>query len=318
MRLIIPFSIIFLILNVANCYAEIEFKFFGVKKGRLAFTYIENGESDIYTIDFDKLAITPLIVNKGVIDESPDWSPDGTKIAYHSELRRKKEIYIADYNGANSKLLVASPSTDENPDWSPDGKQIAFQRKNSDGSSAVLSFDLESGKIYPVTSSQKKNSVPKWSPRGTEIIYTTDEYWPGLDLILFDIRAKTKTVLTTGQKSFYRPAWTTDGGGFAFSYGTGNVVDIWYQKKGESLPVALIEREGRDFDAVWIDEGNSLFFVSESTAGKGDFQLFYLDVTTSKIDQVVSSTGVIRNLSWNPYPTVSTLKEKIANPLNFK
>jgi Tol biopolymer transport system component len=53
--------------------------------------------------------------------DEPVWSPDGTEIAYS----RGGSIYIANADGTGERLLVAAGSS---PSWSPDGKRIVFAR----------------------------------------------------------------------------------------------------------------------------------------------------------------------------------------------
>ena len=69
-------------------------------------------------------------------DSEPDWSPDGTEIAYISNHTDDQD---ANYNtdvfviaatpaeGANGpRQITTNPGTEGSPDWSPDGKSIAY------------------------------------------------------------------------------------------------------------------------------------------------------------------------------------------------
>ncbi len=61
-------------------------------------------------------------------NDTPRWSPDGTRIAFHSG--RKDHGYIAVFELSTQKITYLAPSVDRDaaPQWSPDGKQIAFIR----------------------------------------------------------------------------------------------------------------------------------------------------------------------------------------------
>jgi dipeptidyl-peptidase-4 len=59
---------------------------------------------------------------------SPQWSPDGTKLAFVST--RDTHAFIGIYDMQTQKVNFMSPSVDfdGSPTWSPDGKRIAFLR----------------------------------------------------------------------------------------------------------------------------------------------------------------------------------------------
>jgi N-acyl-D-aspartate/D-glutamate deacylase/dipeptidyl aminopeptidase/acylaminoacyl peptidase len=60
---------------------------------------------------------------------SPEWSPDGRKLAFVSS--RGTHSYIGIYDTEKNTVSYVAPSVDRdgNPRWSPDGTQIAFTRQ---------------------------------------------------------------------------------------------------------------------------------------------------------------------------------------------
>jgi dipeptidyl aminopeptidase/acylaminoacyl peptidase len=62
-----------------------------------------------------------------------NWSPDGKRIAFSATKNPDlinngtADIYLYEFDGEVSKLLVSQPGPDSDPNFSPDGKQIVFR-----------------------------------------------------------------------------------------------------------------------------------------------------------------------------------------------
>jgi len=64
----------------------------------------------------------------GVINQAPDWSPDGKRILFQSNRDGNVEIYVMDADGGNQTRLTHHPGRDLDAEWSADGTRIAFDR----------------------------------------------------------------------------------------------------------------------------------------------------------------------------------------------
>ena len=83
------------------------------------------GNSDIYKMRLE--GGSPLPITDSPLDEfSPQWSPDGTEIAFVRDAgASERTLMVADANGG-TPLQVASGVHSTSPSWSADGLEITF------------------------------------------------------------------------------------------------------------------------------------------------------------------------------------------------
>ena len=132
--------------------------------GRIVFTSLRDGNAEIYVMDADGRNQENL-TNHPADDRAPDWSPDGTKIAFASSRDGGPyQIYVMDADGENVIRLTEAQGRKGHPDWSPDGGKIAFSIEDREYHIDVMDADGRNREKL-----QDRALYPSWSPDGRQI-----------------------------------------------------------------------------------------------------------------------------------------------------
>ena len=130
------------------------------------FAFVSNrlGEPHIYVMAVgggDPRIISNYTYQGQGYNTSPDWSPQGQQIAYHSRINGAMQIVFADLSN-NSRRLLTNEGNNEDPSWAPDGRHIVFSSRDREGGGLYI-VDSVSGRIRPLLRGTGYG-LPDWSP----------------------------------------------------------------------------------------------------------------------------------------------------------
>jgi TolB protein len=150
-----------------------------------------SNDSDIFILNVDdflskKSPARNITNNPAAVDDDPDWSPDGKKIAFTSHAVTDDqtnsvtaEIYVIDANGKGKPRRLTNNTEEERaPDWSPDGKLIAYMCRKGEaaegrsiGTFEICIMNADGSGQKRITNNRVAELTVSWSPDGKQIIF---------------------------------------------------------------------------------------------------------------------------------------------------
>jgi len=141
--------------------------------GALAFSQYLS-DTDIWRLDLGQREAGPVkVISSTRQDTSPQFSPDGNRIAFRSTRSGHDEIWVSGAGGENPVQLTSfrGPLAGS-PRWSPDGAKLAFDARPS-GHSDIHVIAAGGGEPRRITTSDAQDAVPSWSRDGQWIYFAS-------------------------------------------------------------------------------------------------------------------------------------------------
>jgi len=210
---------------------------------QIAFVSERDGLPQIYLINQDGSDLRPLTGEaEGACQ--PEWSPDGTQLAYISpcgglqERYEGSSIFILTLSSGRKDLISTLATGDYDPAWSPDGSKLAFTSLQT-GKPQLFIYSFESGLAENLMNRSTISRMPAWSPDGSQIVFVAPSPVTNQPILfLVDSEGQDEPLAILGQSydRALRPVWSAAENWIVFELG-GGLLGRLARAGGQSDPI---------------------------------------------------------------------------------
>lgn len=244
----------------------------------------------------------------------PQWSSDGSKLAFMRTEAGSRDIYTLNASGANlvRRTNMGNMSI-ENFGWSPDETKFAigawmgiYYINALDGSNPVL-----------ITPSQNYNSLPKFSPDGSKIIFLCSRPYDGEpptlndDVCIVNADGTNEINLTHHPASDYLAVFSPDGTKVAFvsNRSFNGPGDIYVMNSDGSNLVNLTNSpDVGDLSPAWSPDGTKIAF---STNRDGNSEIYVMNSDGSNPMRLTTDPAADISPSWQRVASNATVGGRV-------
>jgi TolB protein len=219
------------------------------------------------------------------------------------EKRSVKEVWVADYDGANELRITNSRDLNINPSWSQDARAIAYSAYRGNQPPEILLSFITTGVLQNLTKGRLRNggaSLPVFSPDGRQIVFHgSAEGASAPDLFVINVDGSNLRRLTTHPDSDTTPTWSPSGTQIAFTSDRTGRPQIYLMNAdgtggAQRLPIPDAEADR----ATWAPSPfNEIAYSARNGPG---YDIKVYDLATRQTRQITFSEGSNESPAYSP------------------
>jgi dipeptidyl aminopeptidase/acylaminoacyl peptidase len=228
-------------------------------------------------------------INSSRGDDTPRFSPDGSKIAFVSTRTGSEEIWIAGSDCSNpSQLTRFNQLGVGSPRWSPNGEKIVFDR-NVDGNTDIFTINANGTDLRQLTTDKAIENMPSWSANGEWIYFSS--YKSAVSQI-YRIPARGGEVVPVSLSRGREPIESSDGLSLYYT----NSDRLWRKDLRSGREAMIPELAEVPIGRYWDISGSTIYYISQQTGENPIVRT--LNLTNRRAEQLSELPGSLAR--WVP------------------
>lgn len=256
-----------------------------------------HGPWELVVADADGANAQVIVRSKRLL-MSPDWSPDGKKVAYVQYGKTQSHIYIQNVATGKRREVLSRRGVNSAPVFSPNGSKLVVALSTSPGNTGLYILDIASGHLRKLTQGYSIDTEPSWMPGGNAIVFTSDRggspqiYKKSLD------GGEAKRLSWNGSYNT-RPVVAPDGDSIALVH-----------RENGHLRVAMLDLASGNMKVLTngsLDRAptfspNGALILYDSLTASGQHVLATVSVDSRVREELSGTEGGLSQPAWGPFP----------------
>jgi Tol biopolymer transport system component len=260
---------------------------------RLAYVKVV-ADTNIWRVATAAGAPAKVLIASTLLDSSPQFSPDGTRIAFRSDRSGNNEVWTANADGSDQRQITHfnGPLTGS-PRWSPDGAYLALESRDA-GNADIFILPTEGGTLRRFTTNTANDILPSWSRDGKSIYFASDrsgkwQVWKQ------DVAGGEARQVTNGGGFM---AFESFDARFVFFYRHDPEPAIWRLALATGEETPMVSLKWHEMWGNWAAGKRGLFFLDYNKAADPPIAAIkFLDLRRGTINELGSTSR--KPTTWN-------------------